>query len=354
MPRLRIADALPGLALILAIGCGVADPPTRTDGAEADRDHFIPLDVCEDGIVPVKAGAGFRHAASALVSVLAPVHAADDVIAVVDADAPRVRAKLAYGPTSKDLEDEWVEILLDDCTGGVRHLGFALTDDDGRIDAPLDSRDLPDPGRYRITVRVWGDGTTVSMRLFVVPDTTEVVVFDIDGTLTTSDLELYADVVHDLFAPILAGDVVPAAREGAAEITRLRHDMGYLPVYLTGRPYWLRARTDAWLRTIEAAPGALLLAPHTLDAWPTNAGVGTFKADALAELQLAGLDIAFAYGNATTDIWAYDQAGVPAERVFVAGPHGGENDTHAVGDGYARHLEQVTGEPGAAVPLAWP
>ena len=42
-----------------------------------------------------------------------------------------------------------------------------------------------------------------------------------------------------------------------------------------------------------------------------------------------GLVIDLAYGNATTDIYAYLGAGVPPQSIYIIGPHGGEQGTNA-------------------------
>ena len=65
----------------------------------------------------------------------------------------------------------------------------------------------------------------------------EVILFDIDGTLTTSDFE----IIKDLFAEILTGDYVPEAYPEAAEMTWAHRDMKRGGGYITGRPHWLRS-----------------------------------------------------------------------------------------------------------------
>ena len=58
----------------------------------------------------------------------------------------------------------------------------------------------------------------------------------------------------------------------------------------------------------------------------------------LTDLQLVGLDIDVAYGNATTDIFAYDEAGIDLAATFILGAHGGEKGTVHLGESFSKHL----------------
>lgn len=331
------------LALLLLPGCD-AEPVTRALGPEpgAPRDELA-WRVCTDAPAPAATKvASFRHGSSRLISFASPWHTADDVI-TTDEDDATVRAKLSYGSLGKDLEDEWVELWLDDCDGLVR-LGRARTDDDGRIAMALPQDALPGVGQFALHLRVEGDGTLARATAWVLPVGTRVAVFDIDGTLTTSDWELFEDLLDDLFAPMLGG-TAPDERPGAAATTRARAAQGYVPVYLTGRPYWLTGKSRAWLDAHGMAAGPLVTARRTSQILPTQAGVGTFKADTLAQLELLGLVPELAYGNASTDLFAYAEAGIDAAATFILGRHGGEQGTVALGSGYDDHLAQTDFAP---------
>lgn len=326
--------ALPA-ALLLA--CAV-DAESRGLEPDPGQDRGAPtFAVCEDAAPPpAKKVSSFRHTSSKVISFASAWHTADDAITTDEADTT-VRAKLAYGSISKDLEDEWIEVWLDDCDGLVR-LGRALSDDDGRIALPLD--ELPGIGRFALHFRVEGDGTLARSTLWVLPVGTRLAVFDIDGTLTTSDWELFEDLLDDLFTPILHGSA-PEARAGAAETTIARDEQGYIPVYLTGRPYWLTGKSRAWLDERGMANGPLVTARRTSQILPTQSGVGTFKADTLAQLELMGLAPEIAYGNATTDIFAYADAGIEVASTFILGKHAGEQGTADLGDDYEAHLAET-------------
>jgi len=179
-------------------------------------------------------------------------------------------------------------------------------------------------------------------------------VLDIDGTLTTSDTELFQDIFADLFVPLGTGDYVPVARAGAVDLTLRRGaSQGYLLVYMTGRPYYLTDISRGWLADLAMAPGHLHLTDSNGEALPTEGGVGTYKAEYLAHLQSMGLLLDLAYGNATTDIYAYAQAAIDPAVTFIVGDNGGTDGTVAVGDDYALHLQTIAAEPPVIQPFDW-
>lgn len=295
----------------------------------------------------------WNHTLSAITAAATPGHSAQDVITVAGR-ATALVGKFAYGTFSKDLQDEWIEVFLDRCQGELVRLGRALTDSDGRISFALSGPDVPPVGAYRVYLRVMGDDTHAESTLRVVLPGTHVAVLDIDGTLTTDDMELFQDVFADLFEPLGAGNYVPQARAGAIDLTlRRRMEQGYLLVYITGRPYWLTDITRGWLSDEGAAPAHLHLSDSNGEAMPTESGVGTYKADYLAFLQSLGLILDLAYGNATTDIYAYEQAGVDKAHTFILGSHGGEGGTVALGDDYLQHLTDIASEPDVSQPFDW-
>jgi phosphatidate phosphatase PAH1 len=280
-------------------------------------------------------------------------HSAQDVIAVLGETAAIV-GKFAYGPTSKDLEGEWIDVWMDDCSGSYRSLGEARTDSDGRISLSVAPGDLPPTGAYSLYLRVKGDNTSTRSMLRVLPRGTRLMVFDIDGTLTTDDLELVEDIMVDLFEPILSGDYVPQARAGAGDITKLRRNtQGYVLIYLTGRPYMLTGRSRQWLDDLDFPPGNLHLCDDVDDILPSNDSVGDYKAAYLNLLISQGFEIAAGYGNASTDIYAYALAGIDKTRTFILGQNGGGENTVDLGDDYLDHLPIAQADPAAEQPFDW-
>lgn len=280
-------------------------------------------------------------------------HYAQDAITVSDR-AARIGGKFTYGALSVDLEGEWIEVWVDNCSGSYLKLGEARTDSDGRIALPVPIETLPPVGAYAVYLRVMGDNTSARSTFWMLRPGTQVMIFDIDGTLTTDDMELFTDIVTELFEPLGSGDYVPAARAGATNLTSLRHDtQGYVLVYLTGRPYNLIDVSRRWLADLGFPPGPLHLADDMADILPTNQSVGDYKAGYLNELLDLGLVIEAAYGNASTDIYAYAQVGVDTARTFITGPNGGDGGTVDLGDDYQNHLPDAQAEADATQPFSW-
>jgi len=309
------------------------------------------LQVCTSGVLDkLEKHRDWEHRRSALVASGKADHSAQDILTTTR-HGVTLTGKFAYGRSSKDLEDEFVEILIDACDGSYKSLGTAKTDDDGRISFALDMARLPKPGVYNLALRVQGDGTVARATLRVFPPKTKLVVFDIDGTLTTKDAEIFEDAIADFFEPIYDEDVVPEKRPGAVEVTKLRHAQGYPLVYLTGRPYALTRITREWLNTQGFAPGNLHVTDESEQVLPTEKGVGVFKRDYLKSLIARGFILEAAYGNAETDIFAYSAAKVSPRRTFIAGPHGGKEKTQPLGEGYDTHLPEAKKEAAPQQPF---
>ena len=109
--------------------------------------------------------------------------------------------------------------------------------------------------------------------------------------------------------------------------------------------------TRGWLADMNAAPGHFHVTDSNSEAMPTESGVGTYKADYLAFIQSLGITIWAAYGNASTAIYAYEQAGIDKSRTFVVGSNAGESGTVDLGDDYQSHLQDIASEPAVEQPF---
>ncbi|MCB9677931.1 MAG: hypothetical protein H6737_22725 [Alphaproteobacteria bacterium] len=303
---------------------------------------------CLTGRLPTRASGDFDHWSNELTALQYARHVAEDVLAT-GADWIPLHAKFAYGPLNDDLEDEVVEVWVDRCGQTPEFLGTVRTDDKGWISASLHPDAIDAYGEFTLFYRVAGDGTIATSTLRRYPVGTRLQVFDIDGTLTSSDMELF----RDLFSELGTGSYVPEARVDALETVWARADQGYEVLYLTGRPYWLDGITREWLDTLGFPPGSLHLARTNGEVVPTESGVGDYKAAYLDSLLAAGFEVDFAYGNATTDIYGYRMAGIPPETTLIMGTHGGEDGTLAGGEGYTAHLARIASEPAVQQPFSW-
>lgn len=293
----------------------------------------------------------FRHRRSKLIANVGRVaHSAQDVIAK-SSDEIIIPGKFAYGRVSKDLEDETVTVLMDDCSETWTSLGESLTDDDGRSALKISAANNPGVGIYNIRQFMKGDGSSVSSRLTVAPSGSRLVVFDVDGTLTIGDDELANEMKAIYFDELVSGKRTPKPYPDAAALTKAWQAKGYLVVYITGRPYWLAEITRDWLKAQGCAEGHLHTTDRSRDARPTQGGVGEFKAAYLKELLEQGYSIDYVYGNAESDVFAYAKADIPQAKTHIIGEFGGKGGTVALKDGYTDHLSWVSEQPDAKQPF---
>lgn len=176
----------------------------------------------------------------------------------------------------------------------------------------------------------------------VTEDTRVAVVSDIDETLTTSDSEWLTQIAlpgHD-----------PAMRPEADTLMRTYVEKGYRVIYVTSRGEGLRLLDGTTAR--EATEGWLddHGFPWTSDGVFLADGVGAlggeaadYKTDTLQALIDVGVTIAFAYGNADTDITAYINVGIPSDHIFLVGKLAGTLGVEGIPDAeaYAAHLPRV-------------
>ncbi len=282
---------------------------------------------------------GFQHLHNELTAAGGATHHAQDIVVLAD-QAATVSAVLQYSAFAVDIADEKVKVSLDGCDGW-RNLGEVVTDGDGRATAEVGEPLAP--GVYHLVYEVEGDATIASAYLWSLPIGTHMALFDIDGTLTTSDTELFKE--------ILLGDYVPEPYPSATALTRAHGDKGYIPIYLTGRPSTLNETTRGWLDDLEFAQGVVHLTDHSSEVLPTDGGVGAYKRAFIRSLMDTGLTIDAAYGNASTDIFAYLSAGLPADQVWIIGSHAGEEGTNAVDDGWAARAAEVQAAPPVEQPF---
>ena len=308
---------------------------------------------------PPGSPAGFEHTTTKLLVVSqGPAnHRGQDVVALEG--APQVLiAKFAYGPFDKDLIDEEVEVFIDKTppcgpwvslgkvrtsNNGDNGTTYGILDDGGRIFFTLAEADRLPAGRYPVRMLALGDHSVAAFTLFVVKPNTSTVVFDIDGTLTTDDAQLFAE----LFTQLLGGSYVPVAHQGAAAVVSAWVAKGYLPVYLTGRPDWLHTTSQAWLEAGDFPPGVLHLTDTNAQALPAN--TADYKAAFLGLLKdPSQLQLAAAYGNADTDIAAYERVAIAKDSTFIVGSLAGQQGTVALPN-YSDHLSVVQALPKASV-----
>lgn len=165
------------------------------------------------------------------------------------------------------------------------------------------------------------------------------VVTDIDETLTTADEEFLAqlaDPTHD-----------PAMRPDADTLLNAYADLGFSILYVTAR--WegitltdgrtAREATTDWLEAhrFPYQDAHVFLSEELVTG---DEATIAYKAAVLEGWAGEGWSVDWGYGNAVTDVEAFLQGGIAADRVFLVGELAG---TMAVGaipdaDAYTAHL----------------
>jgi len=191
-------------------------------------------------------------------------------------------------------------------------------------------------GLHLIKLYMKKDGVSTSMYIRVKPDNEQLkmVVFDMDGTLTTDDSEVTLTYVTSLWNGERDMEMYP----GAPSIAKYYYQRGYEIIYVTARPYWLTEMSYEWL-VEKGFPRGLT---HAYEgAIPDgNFDAETYKKGYLESLTNKGVDFSFTYGNALTDIAAYKYIGTPCNKIFIIGEHAGKDCSTAVED-YPYHLTKL-------------
>jgi phosphatidate phosphatase PAH1 len=243
-----------------------------------------------------------------------------------------ISGKFAFGVVSKDVEDETVELwqLVAPCKW--RPLGRQITDDDGRARISVPATTFKGPGPHTVRMYLLGDRTYAEAKVWIIEPQRPAVLFDIDGTLTKDDGELFEE--------LLGGTA--EMHTGADAVARRWADLGYLPVYITGRPYPLRASSFAWLIEHRFPLGPVYTVDSLLDFLPGEGHVGEFKLGALQALIRSGLRFHRAYGNAATDVCAYARSGIPPQQTFIVGAPRPGCDVFAAPHALASYVDHLS------------
>jgi hypothetical protein len=218
--------------------------------------------------------------------------------------------------------DEQISLWTYDGAAWVE-LAKARTGDDGYYELP-DTGYVAENG-HPIYSMLDGDDTCAEHYDFLYPRGTKVVIADIDGTLTLDDMQLLNQIPDETLIPKMMG--------AADQLTQAWGAKGYPIIYLTARPHVFRPESRAWLRDLGFPLGALITAADVGDAAP-------YKTEWLQRmLQTFGWTAVAAYGNADTDITAYEAAGIPKNLTFIVGPLAGMRGTTAIDNmDYTAHI----------------
>ncbi|KAJ4918100.1 hypothetical protein JOQ06_010014, partial [Pogonophryne albipinna] len=226
-------------------------------------------------------------------------HRVNDVIATEDGPQTLV-GRFMYGPLDMvTLTGEKVDILLMTQPQSSRwvHFDTDVTNSSGRITYVPKSKKLG-LGVYPIKMVVKGDQTSAEAYLTVLPRGMECVVFSINGSFAAS-------------VSIMGSD--PKVRPGAVDVVRHWQDLGYLIIYITGRPDMQKQRVVSWLSQ-HNFPHGMIFFSEGLVHDPLRQKTIFLK----NLVQECHIKINSAYGS-MKDITVYNMLGLGPSQIYIVG-----------------------------------
>ncbi|XP_061554479.1 membrane-associated phosphatidylinositol transfer protein 2-like isoform X1 [Phycodurus eques] len=239
--------------------------------------------------------------------------------------AQTVTGRFMYGPLDMvTLTGEKIDIhvMTQPPSGEWVYCDTQLTNSSGRVSYALPDNKRLGIGVYPVKMVVRGDHTFADSYLTVVPRGTEFVVFSIDGSFAAS-------------VSIMGSD--PKVRAGAVDVVRYWQDLGYLIVYVTGRPDMQKQRVVAWLSQHNFPHGVVSFCEGLVHD-PLRHKANFLKC-LVGEAQMR---IFAAYGS-SKDISVYANVGLPPSHIYIVGrpTKKMQHQCQFIPDGYASHLSQL-------------
>uniref|UniRef100_A0A8B9RFR0 Phosphatidylinositol transfer protein membrane associated 2 n=1 Tax=Astyanax mexicanus TaxID=7994 RepID=A0A8B9RFR0_ASTMX len=253
-------------------------------------------------------------------------HRVNDAVFTEDAQKV-VTGRFMYGPLDMvTLAGEKVDILImtQPPSGEWEYLHTEVTNSSGRISYTISEQEGKrlGVGVYPIKMVVRGDHTFADSYLTVLPPATEFVVFSIDGSFAAS-------------VSIMGSD--PKVRAGAVDVVRHWQDLGYVIIYVTGRPDMQKQRVVAWLSQHNFPHGIVSFCDGLVhDPLRHKAN---FLKSLITEAQMKACA---GYGS-TKDISVYTSVGLSPSQIYIVGRPSKkmQHQCQFITDGYAAHLSQL-------------
>ncbi|XP_076019650.1 membrane-associated phosphatidylinositol transfer protein 2 isoform X1 [Genypterus blacodes] len=251
-------------------------------------------------------------------------HRVNDAVFTEDG-AQMVTGRFMYGPLDMvTLTGEKIDIhiMTQPPSGEWVHFDTEVTNSSGRVSFVIPASRRLGIGVYPVKMVVRGDHTCADSYLTIVPRGTEFVVFSIDGSFAAS-------------VSIMGSD--PKVRAGAVDVVRHWQDLGYLIVYVTGRPDMQKQRVVAWLSQHNFPHGIVSFCDGLVhDPLRHKANFLKFL------INEAHMRIFASYGS-TKDISVYSSIGLPPSHIYIVGrpTKKMQQQCQFIPDGYASHLSQL-------------
>ncbi|XP_023576282.1 membrane-associated phosphatidylinositol transfer protein 2 isoform X1 [Octodon degus] len=246
--------------------------------------------------------------------------------AVANEDGPQVvTGRFMYGPLDMvTLTGEKVDvhIMVQPPSGEWLYLDTLVTNSSGRVTYTIPESHRLGVGVYPIKMVVRGDHTFADSYITVLPKGTEFVVFSIDGSFAAS-------------VSIMGSD--PKVRAGAVDVVRHWQDLGYLIIYVTGRPDMQKQRVVAWLAQHNFPHGVVSFCDGLVHD-PLRHKANFLKL-LISELHLR---VHAAYGS-TKDVAVYSAISLSPMQIYIVGRPTKklQQQCQFITDGYAAHLAQL-------------
>ncbi|XP_035235944.1 membrane-associated phosphatidylinositol transfer protein 2-like isoform X4 [Anguilla anguilla] len=236
-----------------------------------------------------------------------------------------VNGRFMYGPLDMvTLTGEKVDIhiMTQPPSGEWVYFDTELTNSSGRISYVIPDSKRLGIGVYPVKMVVRGDHTFADSYLTVLPRGAEFVVFSIDGSFAAS-------------VSIMGSD--PKVRAGAVDVVRHWQDLGYLIIYVTGRPDMQKQRVVAWLSQHNFPHGIVSFCDGLVHD-PLR-----HKANFLKTLICEAHMKVFAGYGSTKDISVYSSIGLSPSHIYIVGrpTKKMQHQCQFITDGYAAHLSQL-------------
>jgi phosphatidate phosphatase PAH1 len=265
---------------------------------------------------------------------------------VTDTTAQTVLGRMSLGQALKTygLAGEKVSLWNRNETGWLK-LGEQTTDENGYYSFGLTGELAFGAGSHQLFAVLEANSTCATHGVFVWPQGTQVIVTDIDGTLTLNDAEFLRQIGEP--------DYVPQQNQSADKLMNEWSSKGYKIIYLTARPHLFRVPTRTWLAQFGFPFGPVI----TADTLVFDESARTYKRDNIAKIgKEYGWKIVAQYGNATSDIQAYEDAQLSKSTTFIVGEKAGEAATVAIpNQDFSQHIANyVKSQPDAQQPSELP
>ncbi|XP_030316149.1 membrane-associated phosphatidylinositol transfer protein 2 isoform X2 [Calypte anna] len=246
--------------------------------------------------------------------------------AIANEDGPQtLTGRFMYGPLDMvTLTGEKVDIhiMTQPPSGEWVYFDTEISNSSGRISYVIPENRRLGIGVYPVKMVVRGDHTYADSYITVLPKGTEFVVFSIDGSFAAS-------------VSIMGSD--PKVRAGAVDVVRHWQDLGYLIIYVTGRPDMQKQRVVAWLAQHNFPHGIVSFCDGLVhDPLRHKAN---FLKSLITDLHMR---IHAAYGS-TKDISVYSSISLPPTHIYIVGRPTKklQSQCQFITEGYAAHLSQL-------------